>query len=133
MTYIAWRYSVQFPKTNYLDPEGDPGHHDNEAGGDVGVEHEVAQPPNQIRYLLLYVHVQKVGIQSSKILNDLSRKPAQKLFTVKKLDLKITIRKEKLSFYFVCVQMKIGYLLNLKTTIRQVKFPVEYVAVQSCA
>ena len=58
MTYIAWRYSVQFPKTNYLDPEGDPGHHDNEAGGDVGVEHEVAQPPNQMRYLL---HVQEVG------------------------------------------------------------------------
>ncbi len=28
-----------------LDPEWDPGHHDDEAGGDVGVEHEVAQPP----------------------------------------------------------------------------------------
>ena len=28
-----------------LDPEADPGHNDDEAGGDVGVEEVVAQPP----------------------------------------------------------------------------------------
>ena len=28
-----------------LDPEADPGHDDDEAGGDVGVEEVVAQPP----------------------------------------------------------------------------------------
>ena len=31
-----------------LDPETDPGHHDNQAGGDVGVEHEVAQPSPEL-------------------------------------------------------------------------------------
>ena len=33
----------------YLDPEGDPGHHDDETGGDVGVEHEVAQSTSESR------------------------------------------------------------------------------------
>ena len=27
----------------WLDPEGDPGHHHDQAGGDVGVEHEVTE------------------------------------------------------------------------------------------
>ena len=27
----------------WFDPEGDPGHHDNETSGNIGVEHEVAQ------------------------------------------------------------------------------------------
>ena len=31
-----------------LDPETDPGHHHDQAGGDVGVEHEVAQPPSEL-------------------------------------------------------------------------------------
>ena len=31
-----------------LDPETDPGHHHDQTGGDVGVEHEVAQPPSKL-------------------------------------------------------------------------------------
>ena len=31
-----------------LDPETDPGHHHDQTGGDVGVEHEVAQPPSEL-------------------------------------------------------------------------------------
>ena len=40
------RYSL------WLDPEGDPGHDDNEAGGEVGVEEVVAQPPLELEHHL---------------------------------------------------------------------------------
>ena len=35
-----------------LDPETDPGHHHDQTGGDVGVEHEVAQPPPELEHHL---------------------------------------------------------------------------------
>ena len=36
----------------YLDPEGDPGHDDDKAGGKVGVEEVVAQPPLELEHHL---------------------------------------------------------------------------------
>ena len=32
----------------WLDPEADPGHHHNQTGWYVGVEHEVSQPPPEL-------------------------------------------------------------------------------------
>ena len=36
----------------WLDPEGNPGHDDDETGGQVGVEQVVTQPPLELEYHL---------------------------------------------------------------------------------
>ena len=43
MFHVSYFRTMSRMSHLWFDPERNPGHHDNQAGGDVGVEHEVPE------------------------------------------------------------------------------------------